>query len=346
MKTLAKICLIGLVSLTLALPTLAGEDETTIVIENDGKLRIIGEDADGGWLGVTLSPLDEEMAEEAGLRKTEGALVQSVFDDTPAEEAGLEAGDIIVEFDGKKIKDVGTLVSMVQDREAGDEVKIKARRDGKRKSFNVTLGERERSFTIQSDMLHGGGPNRFFMKQMDGCRPHSGHSLFPGKQAWTFSSDCMPGRARLGVEIRDLEGELAGYFPGTDDGALILSVIDDSVAEEAGLEAGDVIVKLGDERIDNADDLREAVAEVAGEGEVKLVYYRQGKQRDSDVEIEPGGVDIAAGHLSRIFEEGDGKFYKVLDRLQEEDWSEKLEQVEERLLELEERLKEKFGDQD
>jgi serine protease Do len=343
MKSIAKFCLIGLLSISLALPALAGEKETVIFIGEDGEVRVVGEEAEGAWLGVTLSGVDEEMAEEAGLRKAEGAMVQSVYDDTPAESAGLEAGDIIVEFDGEKVKDVGALVTLVHDHAPGDEVKIKARRDGKRKSFRVTLGEREQSFTLKGDLHGGDGPHRFFMKQMDAPHRIRGKACLPGKASWTFSSDGMPGQAKLGVEIRDLEGELASYFPGTKEGALVLSVIEDSAAEAAGLKAGDVIIKLGGETVDDAADLRAAVAEAAGEGELELVYYRQGKRRDTEVEIAEGGIDIAVGRLSRFFEEGGEGLHEVFEQLHDEDWSEKLEQMEERLQELEERLEKKFG---
>ncbi len=343
MKTIVKFCLIGLLSLALALPASAGEDQSVILVKQDGKVRFVGEDVEGAWLGVTLSAIDEEMAEEAGLRKAEGAMVQSVYDDTPAESAGIEAGDIIVEFDGEKITDVDGLVTMVQGHEPGDEVKIRARRDGKRKSFSVTLGEREQSFTLQGNSFQDGGSHRFYMKHMDKPDQFRSQSCLPGGAAWTFGSDGMPGQAKLGVEIRDLSGDLADYFPGTKEGALVLSVIEDSAAETAGLKAGDVIVKLGDETVDDSTDLREAVAEAAGEGELKLVYYRQGKRRDADVEIEEGGIDITVGHLSRFFEESSDGLHGVFERLHDEDWPDKLKQMEERLHELEERLEEKFG---
>ena len=320
----------------------------TIVIDAEHEM-ILGDESGGGYLGVTQSELDEETAEEAGLRKAEGVLILSVFDDTPADDAGIEAGDVIVEFGGKKVESMAEFVEMVRDREPGDKVKMRARRDGRRKSFRVTLGEREQSLTLK------GLPSNLFMKKFSGgdkpdCAPF-GHGkrlekIFmcpPENMGLAKMLHGMPGRARLGVDVRDLDGDLAEYFKGADAGALVLGVHEGSAAEKAGLKDGDVIVQLGDAKVGCVSELREAVSEVAGEGETELVLYRKGKRKNLSVEIEEAELHIAVERFHDVLDSGEAGVHKIIRRIEDEDWEEKLEQLEERLQELEQRLEKKFG---
>ena len=358
MKRYATVLLALLTALAISLPAFAGEktltwhseDGSTIVLDGEHEIIIGGDEAAGGYLGITLSELDEETAKEAGLRKAEGALVLSVFDDTPADEAGMEAGDVIVEFGGEKITSTSELVELVRSREPGDKVKVRVRRDGKRKSFRVTLGEREQSFTIKG-LPSGLHDQRFMAKGMSGCAPFGdGHGkqfkqfLMCGPEglSWTHKLQGMPGRARLGVDVRDLEGDLAGYFEGAEAGALVLGVHDDSAAEKAGLTEGDVIVQLGEAKVAGVGDLRDAVAGAAGEGERELVFFRKGKRESVQVEIEKGELHIAVERFKDVFEHGDAEVHKIIRRLEGEDWEAKLQHLEEKLKELEERLEEKF----
>lgn len=287
-----------------------------IVIDDDSKLQFLG---DGAFLGVTLSDLD---ADEAG--KDGGVRVQSVFDDTPAREAGLEAGDIILEFDGKKVTDAAALTALVREHDPGDKVKVKARRDGDSKTFRVTLAEREQSVTL--DQL-GRGPQRFFAMGDD-------------DDSYDWVQGFGPGAARLGVEARDLDEDLGGYFPGAKHGALVLSVDEDSPAAKAGLKAGDVITKLGDDDVESVSDLRKAVGALAGEDAGTLVYVRKGKTERVDVEIPAAKAPFMIKRFS-----GDdapfGQFHRMARPLNggDEDLQNKLDALEKRLQDLEQRLK-------
>ncbi|MDZ7261345.1 MAG: Do family serine endopeptidase [candidate division KSB1 bacterium] len=95
-----------------------------------------------GWLGVYIGPVDRKMARALGLDKAEGALVSEVVEDSPAGEAGVKAGDVIIEFDGKPIKDDNHLMNLVASYDPGSRVSMKIVRDGKEKILNVKLGER------------------------------------------------------------------------------------------------------------------------------------------------------------------------------------------------------------
>lgn len=342
MKRIAMSGLLLLLALALVQPAAAGEKSVTwqdedgkvIVIDADHELKIIGEEARGGFLGVALAELDEETS---GVKKGEGALVQSVYSDTPADEVGIEAGDIIVKFDGEKVKSVQQLVELVREREPGERVKLQARRDGERKSFRVTLGERERSFTLKSDSFGSRGGESLFQRFHLDSPKHIRIESMPGIRG-------LPGQAQLGVEVRDLDEDLADYFPGAKRGALILGVNEDSAAEAAGLKTGDVIVSLGGKQVEDVGALREAVAAAAGEDVTELVYYRHGHRKQVEVAIEEGGMKVFMRRFQDGMDETDVNLHRVFERLEDTDWESKLEKLEERLEQMEKRLEQKFED--
>jgi serine protease Do len=100
-----------------------------------------------GWLGVSIQPLTEGMAKSFGYSSTEGALVGDVIKGGPAEQAGLEQGDIITSFDGTPIKDVTQFRNLVAAAEPGAKAKLEVFRDGQTKTITVKLAERSESET-------------------------------------------------------------------------------------------------------------------------------------------------------------------------------------------------------
>ena len=98
-----------------------------------------------GWLGVRIQEVTKEIAEAVKLKKTEGALVASVGEKSPADKAGIKAGDIILEFDGKKIDVMRTLPKVVAGTEVGKNVQLKIQRNKKLINKRLTLGRLESS---------------------------------------------------------------------------------------------------------------------------------------------------------------------------------------------------------
>ena len=98
-----------------------------------------------GWLGVRIQEVTKEIAEAVGVKKAEGALVASVGEKSPADKAGIKAGDIILEFDGKKIDTMRTLPKVVANTQVGKSVKLKVWRDKKLITKNLKLGRLESS---------------------------------------------------------------------------------------------------------------------------------------------------------------------------------------------------------
>ena len=98
-----------------------------------------------GWLGVRIQEVTKEIAEAVELKKPEGALVASVGEKSPADKSGIKAGDIILEFDGKKIDKMRTLPRVVANTKVGKNVKVKIWRNKKLISKNLKLGRLESS---------------------------------------------------------------------------------------------------------------------------------------------------------------------------------------------------------
>ena len=98
-----------------------------------------------GWLGVRIQSVTDEIAESLGLEKAEGALIASITATGPAEVAGLQAGDVILEFDGKPINAMRTLPRAVAETSIGKKAKITYWRDGKKNEVNVEIGELEKA---------------------------------------------------------------------------------------------------------------------------------------------------------------------------------------------------------
>jgi membrane-associated protease RseP (regulator of RpoE activity) len=244
-----------------------------------------------GYLGVMLQEISTSMAKALQMDDTGGVLVSEVIEDSPAEKAGLKDGDVVLEFNGQSTASNKALVKAVRNAAAGDEVKIKVLRGGKTKTIEVLLGEKIKEKMVWFDSgddrhtIHMDNNIEIIMEDLEG----------------SFKLD----RGFLGVQLDDLNEELGQYF-GVEDGhgTLVTKVTKDSGAEEAGLKAGDVIVRLGDSEINSADDLHQAMADTKPEQEVTVQVLRKGKSKKFDVTLGEPSMD-SIRKIEIISENGD-----------------------------------------
>jgi serine protease Do len=211
-----------------------------------------------GYLGVMIQPVTPDLAKEFKLPDNTGALIGDVTRDSPAEDAGLKAGDVIIEFNGRKVTDSRHLRLMVSQTAPGTKAEVKLLRDGQEKSLTVKLGE-----------LPAGG-----LARTDGR---------PGGLRRSPQADALDG-----VTVDDLDPRSRRQFniPGQVRGALVVNVEPDSPAAAAGLRPGDVILEINRQRVTNADEAVRLSEQVKG-NRVLLRVYSQGGSRFLVVEVKP-----------------------------------------------------------
>ena len=192
-----------------------------------------------GWLGVSIQEVDRNLAESFGLDRPKGALVAQVAEDSPAEKAGLEAGDVIIEFDGAEILTSADLPHVVGLIRPGTEVVAKVIRDGKTKMIDVEVGG------LDADA--------------------------PATQAFAEASAGNP----LGMTVEAADAEMMAEL-GLNGGVVVISVEPDSAAEEAGLARGDVITRLGSTAIKGVDDFEKATEALTPGKSVPIRLIRGG----------------------------------------------------------------------
>ena len=222
-------------------------------------------DKDAAYLGVNLTDLDDDLRETLNF-KGDGAFVKEVVEDSPADEAGLKDGDIIIEFNGKKVAGETKLVEMIKSHKPGDKVKFIVSRDGKEKTLKVKLGK---SKGIEKEIVLFSSGSKKHKKMC--CK--SGDFNF-----------CHTKRGYMGVKLQDMSDQLREYF-GVINGALIGEVLKDTPAEKAGLMAGDVIVEFDGRRVDNNEDLHYFLKKSKPEKEFNLVVSRKGTNKNFTIKL-------------------------------------------------------------
>ncbi len=238
----------------------------------------------GGYLGVTIDDVDEERAESLRLPGEYGVYVETVVEGGPAEEAGLEAGDVILRWRGEHLESVAQLQRLVRETPPGRTIDLGIFRDGRERQVSITLGDRA---DAPGGLRVMTAPEGRLMTPRGNLVPRMRERLRSGAAPRVEVRSLFAGRGRLGVSVMSLSEQLAEYF-GTDGGALVTSVSEDSPAEAAGMRAGDVIVGVAGEDVEDPGDLLEVLGERdAGPVSVRVIRDRQ--ERSFTVELEERG---------------------------------------------------------
>ena len=182
---------------------------------NDGRVN-------RGFLGVLIQDVTPVLARKLELKDNKGALIGDVVPDSPADKAGLKAGDIVTEFNGKAVEGSRQLKLAVARVKPGEKAAAKVLRDGSTRTLSVTVRE------------------------------------VPGaeKMSKADSKNTDDGEALKGVAVGDLDSRIRQQFniPSSVKGAVVRDVEEGSAAAEAGLKPGDVILEINRQRVANAED--------------------------------------------------------------------------------------------
>ena len=243
------------------------------------------------FLGVVPGEVTSEIADEYGVRPGEGVLVEGVSSESPAEKIGLRINDIIVSFNSATITGPEEFRNKLRKLEPGDKADIVYVRGGKQKTATVELASREdREFGFFGDDFMKNVPHP--PKAPRAPRPE-------GRHDWNFKwNEEREKVAFAGIFTQSLSEGLAAYF-SVKEGALISEVVEDSPADKAGLKAGDVIIKIGDDEIEDEGDVRDAIHDYDPGDKVDFVVVRGGKQETISVTLgEQENTDLGDLHIN------------------------------------------------
>lgn len=197
---------------------------------------------DRGWLGVYIQDIDRDLAQSLGLSRPQGALVAQVEPGSPAERAGIRAGDVIVEFNGRTIDESAELPHVVGLLAPGAEAPAVVFREGKRQTMRVTIGGipgEERDSVASAESTEGGG--------------------------------------RIGVDVEPVDKETLASL-NLSAGVVISQVYPDTPAAEAGFAAGDIIVEVvGFPAIKSPQDFTEIEAKLPSGKPLAVRFYHRGR---------------------------------------------------------------------
>jgi len=237
----------------------------------------------GSQIGVTIRDVEDADAKASKLAAPTGVIIEEVADDSPASKAGLKKGDVVLEFDGERVRGVRHFTRLVQETPAGRRVQTSVMRDGQK--LNVTIEPR-----ASGGFSYFGDDDRMSVLRdlADGWRvdipkPAPAPPAAPKPPAPPafpafpdFDTFVWRSGNGLGISVGDLSDQLAQYF-GTKDGVLVTSVTDNSAAAKAGIKAGDVLTSLNGRDVTSPSDLRRRIQELKDGDEFTVGIVRDKK---------------------------------------------------------------------
>lgn len=205
-----------------------------------------------GWLGVLIQDVTRELAESFEMSRPYGALVAQVVPDSPAADAGLRVGDVIVSFDDREVSTSGALPPMVGRTRVGSDVALDIIRDGEHMTLPLTIGE------LPDD-------------------PRSGLGSGPATEPDQSEPD---GIERLGIRVEVMDADVRERLGlDADETGLVITDIDSGPARDAGLREGDVITMFDRRPVESAGDIRERIEGLEPGDTVSVLVRRDGGPR-------------------------------------------------------------------
>ena len=213
----------------------------------------------GSQIGIAVRDLEDADVERKKLSSPGGAVIDEVRSQSPAAEAGLAAGDVVIEFDGERVRSARQFARLIQETPPGRTVSTIVTRGAARLELEVTPDTR----SAVSIPAYPGRRNFTF--------------TLPEISIPRFDLDIWARPGRLGVRVEEIGPQLAEYF-GVEEGVLVASVTEDSPAAAAGLRAGDVITSVDEGAIDEVSDLRRRLSRIDPGEEFEIIVVRNKEQ--------------------------------------------------------------------
>jgi len=200
-----------------------------------------------GWLGVTIQEMTPEISQKFGLEKSRGALVSDVTKGSPAEKAGILRGDIVLEFNGKEVKDVATLRNMVSQSKVGSDVSIRILRSGKEYTVRLVIAELPREVA----------------------------EVVPDQMPDDSEMGALTGLTVMGL-TKEISRQLG--LSKDEKGVVVVKVEPASPADEAGIKKGDIIKEIDRKQVNNFEDYNR-IASTTKKNETVLLFVARGDKK-------------------------------------------------------------------
>ena len=250
MKQKLTMMLIGMIALLFAIPA----------ISNAGSAKKISTNK-RSWIGVAVQDVTPKFAREKELKIKEGAYVNEVVDDSPADSSGIKEGDVITEFNTTRIEEANDLVEAVREAKVGDKVSVSLMRKDAKKIISLVVGtlpKRTGHFTFDIN-INKVLPRMMMFGAHDGAE---------------------------GMKLMKLNKQLGKYFEAPNGkGLLVQEVKKNSNAEKAGIVAGDVMYKINGELVEDIGDLNSAIEDIDSGKKIDVELIRKGAKKTVALEI-------------------------------------------------------------
>lgn len=277
---------IAILLCTSALPLLAQKAPTTVRRLTAPMAFAYEASASRSYLGVGVADVTADRVQALKLKDDRGVEVVQVDQDAPAGKAGIKERDVIVAFNGTPVESQEQFKRLMRETPPGRTVSFDIVRDGQPQNIKVQLADRKK---LESSVWPR-EPQDFAMV-MPPTPPMPPMTDVP--RAWAEQSFTRI-RSSSGLTLESLTPQLGDYFGVKNgEGMLVRSVQKGSAAETAGLRAGDVIVKVGDQKIADNSDWREALRNGKG-GKVSIVVVRDKKELTLSMSVPARRADTSA----------------------------------------------------
>jgi serine protease Do len=261
-----------------------------------GNRRIYVHTLGGSYLGVGVAEVNAERAKALNLKEVHGVEVTHVDENSPAAKAGLQKGDVVLEYNGQRVEGTEQFVRMVHETPVDRQVHLQVWRNGAPQTLTATIGRRsgdryaireggdEGDFSVEIPPM----PPMPSMPELAPLPVMPEMPRLPEFGRWVNS-----GRSTmLGVESEGLSGQLAQFF-GVKEGVLVRSVLSNSAAEKAGMRAGDVIVKVDGEPVSTPREISGVLRAARSKHTFPVTIMRDKKELTLTVTLLSGGGRLA-----------------------------------------------------
>jgi serine protease Do len=246
------------------------------VIPPPGSVPFLPLEGPGSSIGVTVR--DQSPSDAAGV------LIDNIQDGTPATKAGLQKGDVVVEFDGERTRSARQFTRLVRETPPGRSVRMTVLRDGSKRTLDITPESRD-SRMLQQFPGIAGNALRVLPRDFN----------FNFDRAFPFAEGFYGSPRRLGVMVSPLSDQLATYF-GVKEGVLVSEVVENTPAASAGLKAGDVITAVNGRPVMSTADVTREVNDTDQGAALELRVMRDRKELTLKVSM-PQRRPVTAGTL-------------------------------------------------